>query len=373
MFPRLEEDMYNKSTPLECKKMKMKQIIVVCIMAISVVVTHAQDVGNPSDNVVSTPQNEIKDPSSNVPLNPQNSIDNKKSNRNGVKKTPEVSNDNKKGADPSLYQSNPVNGMEHTGSQEKEDNGGFGGIESEDTQSVKAANVSNFYEETPPAKEQSDWGFIALIVAVLSLLVAGYNYITAPSKNNNKKGRHSRQQDQPNIERDILNRVNIVSRDLQSRITQLTSRVEDLESQLNRFSLGQPRNGKIAAHPENPFKSASRSEYSSNQNNSSISGTKLYASQVLSDCFPEEGLSDSNNDYAIAILSVKGDSGTFIINDRASAQSFLISNYAYGAGRVSDVNQQGDNPTRIETIQPGSIKRQANGWKIVANAQVKIV
>ena len=78
MFPRLEEDMYYKSTPLECKKMKMKQIIVVCIMAISVVVTHAQDVGNPSDNVVSTSQNEIKDPSSNDPLNPHHSIDNKK-------------------------------------------------------------------------------------------------------------------------------------------------------------------------------------------------------------------------------------------------------------------------------------------------------
>ena len=355
----------------------MKQIIVVCIMAMSVMATHAQDVGNSPDNVGTTSQNEIKNPPSNqgtITPNPQSSINNNELNKSGIKRSPDIPNDNKKGADPSMYQSNPVNGMKPSGSQEQDGNNGFDGIESEDTQSVKTANVSSFYEETPPVKEQTDWGFIALIVAVLSLLVAGYNYFTSQSKNNNKKGRHTRQQDQPNTtERDILNRMNVVSRDLQSRITQLSDRVEDLESQLNRLSLGQPRNIKIVAHPENPFKSASQSEYSSNQSNFNISGTKLYASQVLSDCFPEEGLSDNNNDYAIAILSVKGDSGTFIINDRASAQSFLISNYAYGAGRVSDVNQQGDNPTRIETVRPGSIKRQANGWKITANAQVKIV
>ena len=356
--------------------MNMKQIIAFCIMAMSVVATHAQDVGNSPDNVGTTSQNEIKEPPTNqgpTTPNSRSSIDNNKINKSGIQKSSDLPNDNKKGAKPSLYQNNPVNGMEQTGSHENEDKNGFDGIESEDTQSVKAANVSNFYEETPPAKEQSDWGFIALIVAVLSLLVAGYNYVTSQSKNNNKKGRHSRQQDQPNIERDILNRMNIVSRDLQSQITQLSSRVEDLESQLNRLSLGQPSSTKKVAHPENPFKSVSRSEYGSNQSDSNIGGTKLYASQVLSDCFPEEGLSDNNNDYAIAILSVKGDSGTFIINDRASAQSFLISNFAYGAGRVSDVSQQGDNPTRIETIQPGSIKRQANGWKITANAQVKIV
>lgn len=355
--------------------MNIKQIIVVCIIAIPVVATHAQDVGISPDNVGTTSQNEIKDPPSNqetITPNPRSSINNK-SNKSGIKKSTDIPNDDKKGTDPSLYQSNPVNGMEQTGSQEKEDKKEFGGIELEDTQSVTAANVSNFYEETPPAKEQSDWGFIALIVAVLSLLVAGYNYITSQSKNNNKKGRHSRQQDQPNTERDILNRMNIVSRDLQSQITQLSNRVEDLETQLNRLSMGQPRSTKMVARPENPFKSVSRSEYSPNQSNSNIGGTKLYASQVLSDCFPEEGLSENNNDYAIAILSVKGDSGTFTINDRASAQSFLISNFAYGAGRVSDVNQQGDNPTRIETIQPGSIKRQVNGWKITANAQVKIV
>ncbi len=356
--------------------MDMKQIIAFCIMAMSVMAMHAQDVGNSPDNVGTTSQNEIKDPPSNqgtTTPNPRSSIDNNKLNKSDIKKSPDLPNDNKKETNPSLYQSNPVNGMEQTGSHENEGKNGFGGIESEDTQSVKATNVSNLYEEAPPAKEQSDWGFIALIVAVLSLLVAGYNYVTSQSKNNIKKGRHSRQQDQPNTERDILNRMNIVSRDLQSRITQLSNRVEELESQLNRLSLGQPQNTKMVAHPENPFKSVSRSEYGSNQSNSNIGGTKLYASQVLSDCFPEEGLSDNNNDYAIAILSVKGDSGTFIINDRASAQSFLISNYAYGAGRVSDVNQQGDNPTRIETIQPGSIKRQTNGWKITANAQVKIV
>jgi len=160
---------------------------------------------------------------------------------------------------------------------------------------------------------------------------------------------------------------------LKAQISQLSNRVEDLESQLNRLSSVQPNNAKMVAHSENSFKSASRSEYSSNQSNFNIGGTKLYATQVQSDCFPEEGLSDNNIDYAIAILSVKGDSGTYIINDRASAQSFLISNYAYGAGRVSDVNQQGDYPTRIETIKPGSIKRQANGWKITAKAQVNLV
>lgn len=358
--------------------MKIK-IMAACIMAISFMPVYAQEELPPSDNDANSSQKETISPSSEPSgLNSGSRSSNDKKKIGGDANTGAKSSSEKGNSStvPSSSQSNQDNGTNQNGYIVQEKDNSFGGIESEGNQGKNATtDVSNIYDGQHTDEGQQDiLGFIAVLLAIVSLSVAGYNYMTLQPKKSNKKGRYSRQQqEQANTERDILNKMNIVNRDLQSRITQLSNRIDDLETQLNRLLMGQSLNVKNQSRSETPFRTSSRNEIDQNQTNSNTGGTKLYATQVLSDCFPSEGLLEDNSDYVIAILSVKGDKGTFVINDKPSAQSFLISNFAYGAGRVADVNQQGDNPTRIETIQPGSIRRQANGWKITTNAKVRII
>lgn len=357
--------------------MKIK-IIAACMMVISFMPVYAQEELTPSDNAANSSQKETISPSSEPSgsiHDPRDANDKKEIGGDaniGAKSSGEKGNRN---SAHSSFLSNQDNGTIQNHSIVRENDNSFKGIESEGDQGkIATTDVSNFYDAQHTNEgQQNIWGFIALLVAIVSLCVAGYNYITLQPKKSNKKGRYSRQQEQSNTERDILNKMNIVNRDLQSRITQLSNQIEVLETQFNRLSMGQTFNSTTQSRPENPCRTSSLNEIDQNQTNSNTGGTKLYATQVLSDCFPSDGVLEGNSDYVIAILSVKGDNGTFVINDKPSAQSFLISNFAYGAGRVADVNQQGDNPTRIETIQPGSIRRQANGWKITTNAKVRII
>lgn len=357
--------------------MKIKHIIVTCLMVTLASPMHAQEEGNPSDKV-DPPQKETGiSPQENHELNTTpHTVDPAKkvgtADNNDSKKISEK----RHGNTISSSQSSPSvdTGQDDSNEQTQGNNNSFGGIESEDAPNQNATvDASHLYEQQSLGEDGgSNWGFIALIIALISLLVTGYNYMVSQPKKSNRKGRNSRQQESSTTERDILNKINIVNRDLQSRINQLSHRIEDLETQVNSLSLGQSGDVRTRTRSDNQFRPVSQGDLISNSSPIDTD-LKLYASQVLSDSFPGEGLSEENNDYTIAILSIKGDCGTFVINDRATAQSFLISNFAYGAGRVSDVKHQGDNPTRIETMQPGSIKRQANGWKITANAQVRIV
>ena len=277
--------------------------------------------------------------------------------------------------DPTPLEKSSVPDVHHEREQEKP----FQGIEAEeskDTAVIKdtiAAERTSSYEWTPQSENQSNWDLIALCVAIVALLVAGYNYITLQPKKNNRRERLSRQQDQTSTDRDLRNKMIRSNQDLHERIMELTYRIENLESQQRVAFQVQHNNLTSPIHEENSFDSSNKNVNVSNENNLNKREIKMYASQVWADCFPEEGLMEKNSDYVIAILSLKGDSGSFVINDRTQAQPFLINNFSYGAGRVSDVKEQGDSPTRIETIQPGSIYRQGNVWKITANAQVRLI
>jgi hypothetical protein len=98
-----------------------------------------------------------------------------------------------------------------------------------------------------------------------------------------------------------------------------------------------------------------------------------YTSMVTSDGFPVDNLMDANGDYVIAILTLTGDTGTYVVNNLPSAQQFLISNFAYSVGRICEVKQQNEAATRVETINPGKISLQGNSWKIISKAEVRLV
>lgn len=324
--------------------MKVKHIIVVCIMAMSVMPIYAQE-GS-------------KDPlqSEKTPLTQKQDMVSPKS------------RDTK-----TDVKMNPTSERGASGSKEEE-GGVFNGIEAEEHHDTATAmNTSGYQAWTPQDESKTDFGGIALIVALIALFGVGYNYFALQTKKSNKKGHHSRQQEQVYDERDFREKMIKTNSDLKEKVVQLTNRVESLEDQLNRISKDQESISKTSESSDNSVTLQHKNSDVSQGDNHHVVETKMYASQVLSGYFPDEGLTNTNNDYAIAILSIKGDTGTFIINDRTSAQSFLISNFAYGAGRVSDVEYQGDSPNRIETTEPGIIRRQGNAWGIKVNAKVKLV
>lgn len=219
---------------------------------------------------------------------------------------------------------------------------------------------------TVHGEKNSAMEWIALFVALGALAIALYNY----SKLNPKKNRRRNHQKPTTNEDDnqlsqVMEKVN----DLDAKINILGRSIDGLQAQFNRMSNStKPMAGNEAANVGNVNVShpiVSAQEDSSNQ--------KLYATTVIGDGFPVDSLSQTNSNHVIAILSIKGNKGTFIINDLSGAQTFLLSNFAYGVGRVCDIRNQSPNPTRVQTDNSGSIQLIGNSWKVTSKAQVYLI
>ena len=216
---------------------------------------------------------------------------------------------------------------------------------------------------TPEDSGSGMMGWLALFLAAAALAVAIYNYRTLHPKKDKK--RSSRQQEQASASGSKqLQELVTQNRAFTDSINRLASRVNDMEARIERLS--RQSQGTPTPHTGNGGGGTPVQQ----QGNS---GATRYATTVLGDGFPEDSLTDANSNYVIAVLTIKGDTGSFVINDQPGAQSFLISNFAYGAGRVCDIQQQNSSPTRVQTNRPGTVQRQGNSWKVTSKAQVSLV
>lgn len=96
----------------------------------------------------------------------------------------------------------------------------------------------------------------------------------------------------------------------------------------------------------------------------------IYATQVTSDGFPLSGVQQSNSDFAIAILSVKGNRGTYIINDCPTSQKWLLENYTYTVSPICKLSEKVTNPSSIVTTKPGNVELTGDMWRISNPAEV---
>jgi len=207
-------------------------------------------------------------------------------------------------------------------------------------------------------------GWITLFLALAALVVAIYNYYTLQPKKSKKRSSRQQEQASTSESRQLQNLVS-QNRVLSDSINRLGSRINEIEVRLERLA-------KQAQSAPSPHTNNGGGGSSAQQQSNSGAVTR-YATTVMGEGFSEDGLTDANSNYVIAVLSIKGDAGSFVINDLAAAQSFLISNFAYGAGRVCDIQQQNSSPTRVQTIRPGSIQRQGNSWKVTSKALISLV
>lgn len=237
-----------------------------------------------------------------------------------------------------------------------------------------AASKTEGYDPQQQGKDSDSDGsiieWIALFVALVGLGAASYNYSTLrPKKSRTRSARQERQQAQADIkESNQLKAIIKQNNTFSATINQLNGRITELENRMAgmsaQFSASVPNNQNNARNyrPETTVQASDTG-----------SSLTLYATVVMSDGFPEADLTDTNSNYVIAVLTVKGDTGTFVINELATAQSSLISNFSYGAGRICDILQQVDSPTKVQTVNPGTIHRQGNSWRVTSNALVKLV
>ncbi len=228
-------------------------------------------------------------------------------------------------------------------------------------------NQSSETYETSRSKnkeEGSGLDWLIWLVSIGALCLAAYNYLTLHPKKN-KKGTDSQQGKPVANETMQLKTIAEQNRELSAHIEGLNKRVDDLKAIVNTLS------NKVSLSSSTMQQSITSSAVSRTQ--PEIGVQTRYATVVTSDGFSVDNLTDTNGDYVIAILSIKGDTGTFVVNNLNSAQTFLISNFAYGAGRICDIAHQSGSPSNIRTVRPGTIRLQGKAWQVTAKAQVELV
>lgn len=100
--------------------------------------------------------------------------------------------------------------------------------------------------------------------------------------------------------------------------------------------------------------------------------TKLYASMIRGEEFPELGLSKTENADSMFVLSVNNNEGSYVINESVGIQSKIISSFAYTVARVVEVRTKVNSPKSIKTVEPGKVKKSGESWKIIKKAIVDI-
>ena len=253
-----------------------------------------------------------------------------------------------------------------TAEQENEA-GGFHGIESEGGQDISPTDsqIAPGSNEVPTPvgdngihNDSTNW--FPMLLSLLAFGLSGYVYFKSYISNGRKKKRGSEKGDNnvsPEI-RDALQQ----NQNIRLSLNSINQRLDELEDKIKSLSASKP-----TTQPQY------QTQYQDNGNRGASSSVTRYAAMVTSDGFPDGDLADSNTDYTLAILTLTGNTGTFVINNLHSAQSFLISNFAYSVGRICEVTQQSDAATRVETVRPGKISREGNTWKIISKAEVVLV
>lgn len=255
-----------------------------------------------------------------------------------------------------------------------EDDENFVGAETETGKSgpgtnVQKTNVVGTYNdnqfESQPASSGNELEWFTLIVALAALGMSAYNYYYLHSKRDKKLSQQERRHEQAILdERQRLQNVIKQNQILSDNINKLNLRIDDLCKSMSLLQ------SQALTHQSQSIVHETNSKNNEIRKDSRI---LLFASTVTGDGFPDDSISKDNSAYVIAQLTVNGETGSFIINDFENAQSFLISNFAYGAGRVCDIQRQVSSPVRVNTVRPGEVRHQGNAWKIVSKALVELV
>ena len=241
------------------------------------------------------------------------------------------------------------------------------------------------YQQTAYTSDTEDTGssnaliWLALFLAVAALAVASYNYKTLRPKKKSRSRQHrgarnDNDEVDDNSNRASDNKLRAIIRqnqDLTRTNQDFANRLAFLESEFSRLR-AQMDSGHVSnQQAQGGLQKAETGQ--SNRSGRSDSGQLLYATLMIGNGFPSEGLTGSNNDSVLAVLTVNGNNGTYVINTLSSAQQTLIGNFAYGAGRICEVKLQAANATRIETERPGRVQFLDDIWHITEKAQVRLV
>ena len=186
--------------------------------------------------------------------------------------------------------------------------------------------ISNEPDGQSPDEDGAGMNWLSTLLALVAMGISGYVlYSLKGNKKRRPKPAGLTGNDLRPETRNVLQQIQRISLTLNT----LEQRVEALEQKVNSLPVN------IQAGGQQP----QQQSWGGGSASQTVSRTSItrYTSMVTSDGFPDGNLMDANGDYAIAILSLTGDTGTFVVNNLPSAQPFLISNFAYSVGRICEV------------------------------------
>lgn len=238
-------------------------------------------------------------------------------------------------------------------------------------QDNRRAEKPDYKKDTAEMSEsKSGFGFFSWLQFFLILAIIGYLVYQRRKESQKPKGRagHSR---------DSVSASDL--RELETHITQLERKCRNLEISIAEFS--KRRNaaygsGKAAGNARGEEEANARinrrQERQAAPNRPEKKITKRYCMNFTPEGIAETDLVETNNEYMQLELHIDGEKANFIVNQLPQAQFQMISNIAFGVGRVVDIISKVDSPSRIITVKPGSVKLHNGFWKITGKAQVEL-
>lgn len=207
---------------------------------------------------------------------------------------------------------------------------------------------------------------VPFVIAIVALAISLYALFklssnrkkTSGIKENNVTNNHNRRSE--TIEEKIINYRN-ENVNLQNQINSLINQLSALENLVNRLEQSQMTRQHVSVQRNNLGESPTNSSQ------------KKYATAVTGNGFAAAVLTDNNSDFVIAVLTITGNQGTYVINDLPSSQTYLIQNFSYTAGMICNTNSKVSTPRQIQTVTPGRIQKDGEGWKIIEKALVNLL
>lgn len=202
------------------------------------------------------------------------------------------------------------------------------------------------------------------VLAVIALTLAAYCLFLNKDKiaggKNGKKKADVMSDDMFAIRQSVSAIDNEMVR-MKREMNRLNTTIADLSSRISSLS----------QQPGQPSTDAHVSEINHKPVATSI--VTSYATQVTSEGFPLLGVSQNNSEFVIAILSLKGSHGTYVVNNRPSSQNWLLENFSYTVSPICKLVDKVSNPNAIVTSKPGIVDLVDDMWHISKLAEVNLV
>lgn len=239
----------------------------------------------------------------------------------------------------------------------------YDGQEGEDDSDNEEAAQQEQEQAEQEGSSSGGSNFMALLAILFCAVIAFYLYRKEQKEKAErlKAGRQSHSNVKP-VDAKAFNNLAVKVDGLSNRVSNLEQSIAQLSSSVSILMSRKetPDNGNPKPHDTAVPPKPGRKEET------------FYAKALNGDTFQTSTLTTKNDKFTIFVLNVADDEGTYSVNDAPDAQRNLISGFQYAVAKAVDIQSKVNAPGRVVTLQPGTVRKTAGGWKITKKAVVEL-